>query len=55
MLPFFSFDGLLVNLCNTAPIFKSNQVITIHDASASANKENYSFTFMICFSFLIRK
>lgn len=53
-LPFFTFDGLLINLCNTAPIIKANQVVTIHDASASANKENYSYAFRTWYQILHR-
>lgn len=44
-LPFFSSGHLLINLCNTAPILKTNQLLTIHDAATSANKDNYSFAF----------
>jgi len=53
-LPFFSSNGLLVNLCNTAPIFSGYQILTIHDASVSANKNNYSFLFKFWYQFLYR-
>lgn len=51
-LPFFTFDGMLINLCNTAPIFNCEQVVTIHDASASANKQNFSFVFRTWYQLL---
>lgn len=51
-LPFFSSGSLLLNLCNTAPILKSKQILTIHDAAASANKKNYSFSFRTWYQFL---
>lgn len=53
-LPFFSSNGLLVNLCNTAPIFSGYQILTIHDASVSANKNNYSFLFKFWYQLLYR-
>ncbi|RDU37556.1 glycosyltransferase family 1 protein [Neobacillus piezotolerans] len=53
-LPFFSSGYLLVNLCNTAPVLKTNQVLTIHDAAASANKENFSLFFRIWYQLLHR-
>ncbi|QGG49997.1 glycosyltransferase family 4 protein [Lysinibacillus pakistanensis] len=53
-LPFFSSNGLLVNLCNTAPMFSGYQILTIHDASVSANKNNYSFLFKFWYQFLYR-
>jgi glycosyltransferase involved in cell wall biosynthesis len=51
-LPFFSFGRLLLNLCNTAPITKSKQIVTIHDAAASANKSNYSYAFRTWYQIL---
>lgn len=51
-LPFFSKGCLLINLCNTAPLVKSQQILTIHDAAASANKNNYSFAFRTWYQLL---
>lgn len=54
-LPFFSYGSLLINLCNTASIIKSKQILTIHDASIEANKNNYSIVFRIWYKLLYRK
>lgn len=53
-LPFHAKDGLLVNLCNTAPVLKRNQVTTIHDASVYAVPQTYSFTFRAWYKLLYR-
>ncbi|MEK3764653.1 glycosyltransferase family 4 protein [Solibacillus sp. FSL K6-4121] len=53
-LPFFASKGMLLNLCNTAPIFFKNQLLTIHDASISANKQNYSLPFKFWYRFLYK-
>lgn len=44
-LPVYAKDGLLLNLCNTSPLLKRNQVTTIHDASVYAVPQTYSFPF----------
>ena len=36
---------LLLNLCNTAPLFKRNQVLTIHDAAVHAIPDAYTPAF----------
>ncbi|RKP53188.1 glycosyltransferase family 1 protein [Cohnella endophytica] len=51
-LPFFTGDGLLLNLCNTSPIVKRNQVTTIHDASVYAVPQTYSFLFRAWYKLL---
>ena len=43
-LPFVTSERLL-NLCNTAPICRVNQVVCIHDANVFINPESYSFGF----------
>jgi glycosyltransferase involved in cell wall biosynthesis len=43
-LPLFWPDQL-VNLCNTAPAFKSNQIVCIHDANVFIVPESYSVAF----------
>jgi glycosyltransferase involved in cell wall biosynthesis len=53
MLPFFSFGGLLVNLCNTGPILKTRQIVTLHDASVFVNKAFYSRAFRIWYKVLM--
>ncbi|KEF39754.1 glycosyltransferase [Schinkia azotoformans MEV2011] len=44
-LPFYAANGLLVNLGNTAPILKRNQVVAIHDAAVKRHPEAFSFWF----------
>ena len=46
-LPFYARDGLLVNLCNTGPLLRGNQTVTIHDASVYSAPETYSLPFRI--------
>jgi len=45
VLPFFVGKSLLINLCNTAPLIKKNNIVTIHDAGVFATPEAYTFTF----------
>ncbi|GIO12255.1 group 1 glycosyl transferase [Cohnella xylanilytica] len=44
-LPLFSGSKFLLNLCNTAPVVKRNQFITIHDASIYSTPATYSYLF----------
>ncbi len=44
-LPFYSRDGLLLSLCNPAPVFKSDQIAVIHDMIVYAVPETTSFLF----------
>jgi glycosyltransferase involved in cell wall biosynthesis len=44
-LPYYSKKGLLVSLCNTGPILKRYQIITIHDMAEFSISENFSFSF----------
>ena len=44
-LPYYSRDGLLLNLCNTFPLFKSQQASTLHDAAIFARPEAYTWAF----------
>ncbi|MFQ5786419.1 MAG: glycosyltransferase family 4 protein, partial [Thermodesulfobacteriota bacterium] len=54
-LPFYARNGLLVNLCNTAPLFKRDQIVTIHDAAVFANPKTYSFLFLLWYKMLLRR
>lgn len=45
-LPYYSRSGLLVNLCNTAPLLKVEQMVTIHDASIFAYPDSFSLPFL---------
>lgn len=51
-LPFYSRGGLLINLCNTGPAFKRNQIVTIHDASVFSYPKAFSFAFRSWYQFL---
>ncbi|TVY01126.1 glycosyltransferase family 4 protein [Cohnella terricola] len=53
-LPFYARNGLLINLCNTAPILKINQIITIHDVSVYAVPQTYSLAFRAWYKLLFR-
>ena len=44
-LPLFARDGLLLSLCNTGPLLKRRQVVTMHDAAVYSFPEAYSFLF----------
>jgi glycosyltransferase involved in cell wall biosynthesis len=46
-LPFFSRNGLLVNLCNIGPIMHHKQIVVFHDASVYAYPKTYSFGFRL--------
>ncbi|MES2354984.1 MAG: glycosyltransferase family 1 protein [Pseudomonadota bacterium] len=52
-LPWLARNSLLVNLCNTAPIAKVNQVVTIHDAAVRAVPEAYSRMFRAWYRLLL--
>jgi glycosyltransferase involved in cell wall biosynthesis len=48
-------DGLLVNLCNVAPVLRRRQVVTIHDASVFATPEAYSIGFRLWYRVLLSR
>lgn len=52
-LPIFTYGNLLLNFCNTGPIFKSLQLVTIHDASVYAYPDGYSKLFRIWYRLLL--
>ncbi|MCW5632892.1 MAG: glycosyltransferase family 4 protein [Rubrivivax sp.] len=43
----------LVNLCNTAPALREQQLVVIHDAASAANPTNYTFTFRTWYRVLL--
>ncbi len=47
--------GLLISLCNTAPLFVKKQIVTIHDLSFMHHPEWFSFKFRKVYNFLIPK
>ena len=47
-------DAILINFCNSAPLFLKNQVITIHDLAFEVKNVNwFSYFFKIWYQFLI--
>jgi glycosyltransferase involved in cell wall biosynthesis len=52
-LPFFARDGVLLNLCNTAPLGKRRQFVTIHDAAVFAMPETFSRSFYTWYQLLL--
>lgn len=46
-LPFYTKRGYLINLCNTVPLFKKRQTVTIHDAAVYAIPDAYTKWFSI--------
>ena len=53
-LPFYAAGNFLVNLCNSAPLLKRNQSVTIHDASVFGYPQAYGFRFRTWYKFLHR-
>ncbi|MGF7072678.1 glycosyltransferase family 4 protein [Mucilaginibacter sp. R-33] len=48
-------SSLLINMCNVAPLFYNNQVITIHDVAFLVNPQWFSKNFVRFYKFLIPK
>ncbi|RKR14769.1 glycosyltransferase involved in cell wall biosynthesis [Maribacter vaceletii] len=46
-------NALLISLCNTAPLFIKNQVVTIHDLCFKVHPEWFSKSFYTFYNFLI--
>lgn len=44
-LPLYTRDGFLINLCNVAPLMKTNQIVTIHDVAVYACPQGFSKMF----------
>ncbi len=53
VLPFHSLRGSLLNLCNSAPVFKFNQYVAIHDAAPLSVPESYGIKFRLWYGFLM--
>lgn len=52
-LPTYTVGKKLINLCNTSPIIKFKQVVTIHDAAVFATNQ-YRTTFRLWYKFLYK-
>ncbi|ASA97020.1 glycosyltransferase family 4 protein [Anoxybacillus flavithermus] len=53
-LPFYSRGGLLVNLCNTGPLLKGEQIVTIHDVAVYSKPEGFTKMFVYWYKFLFQ-
>ena len=53
-LPYHARGGFLLNLCNCAPVVKSEQTLTIHDAATAAVPDTYSLPFRLWYGFMHR-
>ncbi len=53
-LPLYSRDGILLNLCNTAPVLKRHEIITLHDAAVFTFPEAYSWSFRTWYRILFK-
>jgi len=52
MLPIAARSDLLINFCNVAPLFHSQNVFTIHDAQIYESEQSYSWVFKQWYKFL---
>jgi glycosyltransferase involved in cell wall biosynthesis len=48
-------NPILLNLCNTSPLFYSNSIVTLHDLAFIKHPEWFSFAFKSFYNFLIPK
>lgn len=53
-LPKEANDGILINLCNTAPAFKREQIVVIHDAAVFRFPQGYSHLFVHWYKLLFK-
>lgn len=44
---------LLLNLCNTAPLFYRNKIVTVHDVAFMAYPQTFSKSFLYFYKFMI--
>ncbi|MDO7908393.1 glycosyltransferase family 1 protein [Paenibacillus sp. JX-17] len=54
VLPFHTAGGFLLNLCNTGPLLKRNQGVTLHDTAVYVVPESYSAAFKLWYKVLFR-
>lgn len=54
-LPILSRKGYLLNFCNTAPLLKKSQAVTIHDCAVFSQPNNFSKSFRSWYKFLLPK
>ncbi|TYP70274.1 glycosyltransferase family 4 protein [Paenibacillus methanolicus] len=54
-LPRFAKNGLLINLCNSAPLFKKQQILTIHDAAVFLPSNTYSKAYVLWYKLMYKR
>ncbi|MDA1663056.1 glycosyltransferase family 1 protein [Bacillus cereus group sp. TH153LC] len=54
-LPLFVKKELLINLCNTGPMIKKNQLVMIHDAAICSAPEGFSKKFVLWYKLLYKQ
>jgi len=52
-LPIYTAGSLLISMCSISTIFKSKQIVVVHDASFFVNKDYFSFSFRTWYKFAI--
>ncbi|GAB6558547.1 glycosyltransferase family 4 protein [Bacillus mobilis] len=55
ILPIYTRNHMLINFCNTGPIYKKNQIVMIHDAAVCTYPEGFSKAFLLWYRFLYSK
>ncbi len=55
ILPAYTRDGFLLNLCNTGPLFLKNQLTAIHDAGIMVRPNDYQPGFRVWYKPMMRK
>lgn len=53
-LPLYSFGKLLINFCNTAPVYKRKQIVYIHDTAILDAPEGFSKEFIRLYKFIFK-
>lgn len=52
-LPFYCRDGILLNLCNMAPLLLRKQVVVIHDTAVFSAPNGFSSAFLLWYRFAL--
>ena len=52
-LPLYARRGVLLNLCNSAPLLKTQQLVVVHDAAVYAVPHGYSVVYRAWYKFML--
>ncbi|PEM31561.1 glycosyltransferase family 4 protein [Bacillus wiedmannii] len=55
VLPMYTKGNMLINLCNTGPIYKREQVVMIHDAAVCSSPMGFSKQFVMWYRFVYKR